>query len=130
MTRISVGVFLCSLVLLGCGNPELDAHNRVTMMMTGWQSGGTTSGGDIEEAVCRWYNGARQLQLDHLKVARDKFDEWRREKSLYKRIESWTINDVTKESGSDPPAAIVSIDIDGQSYKMRVPKEKPIEWVS
>ncbi len=123
MKRIAFGILLCSLVLLACGSPELDAHNRVTMMMDGLDRG------DTEEAVCRWYNGTRQLQLDHLKHAQDRFDDWRRAESMYREIDSWAITDVTQESGSNPPAAIVSIDIDGQSYKMRVPSEKPIEWV-
>ncbi len=126
MKRMAIGVVLCSLVLLACDNSEREAQNRVTLMMTGWQA----TGGDMEEAVCRWYNGTRRLQLDHLKHAQVTFDDWRREKSLYKKIGTWAITDIKKESGSDPPAAIVSVDIDGQGYRMRVPHEQPIEWVN
>ena len=93
-------------------------------MMDGWQN-------DVmEESVCRWYNGARQLQLDHLKVAETGFDEWRREKSLYRDIKSWSITSITKDAGGAASAMIVSVDIDGQSYDMRVVDERPIEWAS
>ena len=123
MKRIAIGVLLCSLVLLACGGSGRDARNRVTSMMEGWQPRG-----DIEGSVCRWYNGARRLQLDHLKAAQVGFDDWRREKSLYREINSWSITSITKDAGADPPAMIVSVDIDGQGYDMRVADERPIEW--
>ena len=130
MRRIVIGLIMCSLGLLACGGgAELRANNRVAEMMDGWQSGGTSSDGNIQEAIGRWYDGSRQLQLDYLKHARVEFDNWRREKSLYKEIDSWAITSITEEPGTEPPAMIVAVDIDGQGYQMRVTSDQPIEWV-
>ena len=95
----------------------------------------------------RWSKASRQRSLDkgrfnikaaitkaantgsYLKHARVEFDNWRREKSLYKEIDSWAITSITEEPGTEPPAMIVAVDIDGQGYQMRVTSDQPIEWV-
>jgi len=100
-------------------------------MMDGWRTGGTGSGGDMQEAICMWYQGTRFI-ADDLRLAevRDEFDAWRRQKDLYGHIDEWEITSMAREEGSDPPALIVSIDIDGYTYGMRVMDREPIEWVN
>jgi hypothetical protein len=46
-----------------------------------------------------------------------------------RRTENWDITAITEEDGPDPTAMIVSIDIDGKPYRMRVTTDEPIEWV-
>ena len=131
MRRIAIGAVLCGMVLVlaSCGASERRTRNRVGVMMDDWISGGTGSGGDIQEAICLWYNGSpKLLPLDHLLHARERFDEWRKEKGLFRKIAAWEITAVAGEASSDPPAMIVSIDIDGKPFRMRVADHVPIEW--
>ena len=110
------------------GPLERRTRNPVQLLMENWVTGGTSSGGDIQEAICVWYNGSRILPLDHLN-ARDRFDDWRREMDLHRKIGSWEITAMDAVAGSEPPAMIVSIDIDGKPYRMHVTADQPIEWV-
>ncbi len=130
MRRTAFALALCSLTLIACGASERRTTNRVTMMMDNWVSGGTSSGGDIQEAICLWYDGSRKLPLDHLKHARGLFDDWRRQEGLYRKIESWNITEMTKVASAGTPAIVVSLDIDGKPYRMRVALGESIAWVN
>ena len=130
MKRSVLLVILCAAVLLACGGSERRTRNRVQLMMDNWTTGGTSSGGDIQEAVCVWYDGSRILPLDHLKLAQGRFDEWRREQDLYRKIASYEITGVAETEGTEPPAMIVSLDIDGKPYRMRVALGESIAWVN
>jgi hypothetical protein len=132
MKRFAVAVLVCCLFLPACSWFEWrDARTRVEAMMESWRTGGTGSGGDMQEAVCMWYQGTR-FMLDDIKLAkvRDEFDNWRHQKSLYKRIDTWEISSMAREKDSDPPALILTVDIDGKTYGMRVVDREPIEWVN
>lgn len=122
----------CVLLLPACSIVEQrDAEARVEMMMEGWRTGGTGSGGDIQEAVSMWWKGVRFIPDElELTEARDEFDRWRRAKGLYKRIDSWEITSTSSVKGAYPPTTVVSVEIDGKSYGMRVAKGETIEWAN
>jgi hypothetical protein len=135
MRRISV--LLMAMVLLAAGlavacysMEEHGARTRVEMMMNGWSKGGRTSSGDIQTAVCMWYEGSLLItDRDTLGQASVDFDIWRREKDLYRELERWEIPSIAKESDAEPRVWIVSVDIEGDPYRMRVQEYVPIEWL-
>ncbi len=49
--------------------------------------------------------------------------------NLYREISAWEITAMDAVAGSDAPTMIVSLDIDGKPYRMRVAADQPIEWV-
>lgn len=56
------------------------------------------------------------------------FDSWRNEVGIT-TVKEFEITDAAVEKGASPVTVIVSVTIDGQSYKMRVPKGTKISWV-
>lgn len=131
MTKLWILALAALVLFTGCSVWEKrETEKRVTAMMEGWRTGGTGSGGDMQEAVSMWWKGVRFIPDDlELDDARKRFDSWRRVKGLYKKIETWEITSMAKDGSTGGNAMIVSMDIDGRSYRMRVPEGDTISWV-
>jgi hypothetical protein len=108
---------------------ERETRMRVEAMMEGWRKGGRGSGGDMQEAVCMWFNG-KKITLDDIKLAklRDQSDDFRREKRLYKALDSWEITSMDNIPETEPTAMLVGVKIDGKQYRMRVQDGYSIAW--
>jgi hypothetical protein len=126
---MALGLLAAALIAGGCSSLGKDgARRRVTVMMDAWRAGGTSSDGNMQEAVSMWYQGARAIADDvELSRAASKFDAWRRQKQLYGSFQRWEITAIDPDPAT--PAMIVALNIDGKPYRMRVESGEPIEWV-
>jgi len=135
MIRRDFGIFLLTAVaaaslpaLTSCSYFETrETRGRVIEMMEAWQADPTGSSGHMQHAVCMWYRGTSFMDDVELTIARKKFDGWRRQKGLSK-IESWEIESITKDTESIQETMLVSVKINGKSYRMRMAQRDPIEW--
>jgi hypothetical protein len=76
-----------------------------------------------------WARNVRQLaDLREISWASDHFDDWRREKDLYRPISSWHVISVREAPTKDVPAVLVRVVIDGRDLVMLVPDRRPISW--
>ena len=111
------------------GATEKRAEARVQTMMEGWLAGGTSYDGYAQEAVCMWFNGSKNPpDSNTLAAASDAFDQWRRDKGLYRKIRSFSIEKVESLDDSSD-VNHVRVEIDGKPYIMKVERHRPIEWL-
>lgn len=105
-----------------------DATSRVETILTGMKSTSETDMG-FQTAVFTWATG-RAYEDDQwtLTTYLREFQAWRAEMGITK-VENFEIKEAVVEKGASPPTVIVSVMIDGQPYKMRVPKSQKISWV-
>jgi hypothetical protein len=104
------------------------AGKRVKQILTEMQ----TAGGDnmkMQLAVTLWAKNRRALDTGELAWASDNFDKWLQAKGLYnKAFTAFEVTDSKEVEGAERPTAIVSFKIEGQEYRVRVPKDLPISW--
>lgn len=108
------------------------AAKRVENMLNGMKEGGTGVGLPAQTAMCLWAaNKVVITDRDLLTWASDNFDKWRREKKLYRKIDSYAIvkAEMVPLSAKDKPVARVVFDVEGKNYTVEVPKDQPIRWV-
>lgn len=75
-----------------------------------------------------WAKNTPLLGSQEMSWASDHFDQWRREKDLYKQISTWQIVDVTSVPAAEEPTAVVTVNIEGRELRMLVPQNRPISW--
>jgi hypothetical protein len=133
MRTLIIGVLVIALMVWGMVRIafppyEKDAEKRVATILNGMRDG-KGSDAKIETAMNMWaYNAYRVGDRDRLSWASDNFDRWRQEKKMYRQIKDYEITKVEKVPGTEEDTAIVSVKIEGQEYKMRVPKDHAIHW--
>ncbi len=125
-----VGIALVALYFVDRDAATRKATLRVERMMDGWLEGGTGSNGATQDAVFQWNHGTKFLPEDKSvgQASRD-FDDWRRERNLYRKISSYRIEAVGIEKGSKPRAVRVDLVIDDRPFALRVVRNRPIEWI-
>ena len=102
------------------------AEKRVDQILREMQSGEDVK---MQFAVTLWAKNRRMLDAQEMSWASDHFDDWLREKGLYKKaFTRWEVLDSKEVEGADKPTAIVTFKIEDQQYKVRVPKDLPISW--
>ena len=113
---------------LACQLNQDQARIRVKSMLDRWQSGGTGTGGDAQSAAMLFYTG-REAAADEtiVAIASDRFDNWRKEKDLYKSISSYEIKSVEPDSTTSD-ACKVTVAIEGNTYALVVIPGQPIQW--
>jgi hypothetical protein len=79
-------------------------------------------------AVKLWYNNKRNVDMAELMRASDDFDRWRQKKDLYRAIGEFTIVGSKDVDGTAVPTAIVHFVLEGNEYRVKVPKDLPIAW--
>lgn len=128
MRRVCLVLAAALLLLSACSLSQDNTRRRVTHMMDAWQSAGTSSDGNMQEAISMWYDGSRAI-ADDVELSRqsEKFDAWRRQKQLYREIHKWEITSI--EESSDVHGLVVALSIDDKPYTMRVEAGEPIEWM-
>lgn len=80
-------------------------------------------------AVKYWYNNNQPLETSELMRASDNFDRWRQQKDLYRQIGAFNVVDAEVLKGVTTPTAIVRFKVEGNEYRVKVPKDLPITWV-
>ncbi len=81
-------------------------------------------------AVTYWFKNKRILPDNaELSVASDGFDRWCREKGFYRKVGEFEVLDAEIVKGEATPTAIVRFKLEGNEYRVKVPKDLPISWV-
>jgi len=101
------------------------SSQRVDQILTEMKQG---TGPEAELAVTLWAKNRRHLDREELAWASDHFDQWRREKGLYRIFGEHKMLDSDEVKGTEVPTSIVTFTIEGTQYKVRVPKDQPISW--
>lgn len=106
------------------------AENRVRNVLNGMQDGTNASSIKVETAMAMWaFNLIRVTDRDRLSWASDNFDRWRQERALYRKIGSYTIDSVELVPDAPEETAIVTFTLEGEVYKVRVPRDRAISWI-
>ena len=130
LLALALAALGCDFLEYGPGGNTAEAESRVLHVLASMQKAGDTTGLEIQEGLCRWYNGKRligdALAFDEAVTG---FDRWRRERNVYNRkIASYEITGSTEVPDSDPPAVIVDVTIEGKAHQIMVPEDSPMSW--
>jgi hypothetical protein len=109
-----------------------EAKVRVNDILKGIQSAPTPSGvaGNEQTAICLWAKDMYLIKDEGtLGMYMDAFDRWRNAAGIF-HIKQFSILDSTRIKDVIPETAIVTVDIDGKRFSMRVPKGEQITWES
>jgi hypothetical protein len=131
MTRKLLVVLLLVGVVaaVACSLNKDQARTRVSTMLERWKSGGTGTGGDAQSASMLFFVGrAAPTDETEAAIAADRFDNWRREKSLYKAISSFEIKAVESDTATSDSVK-VTVDIEGTTYNIRAIPGQPLQWM-
>jgi hypothetical protein len=112
---------------LGCNVLKRDeARTRAENILNGMKHGYLD--GEWQTAVCMWYDGVVSLaDQRELEEATDGFERWLRDAGIQTPIAGYEIVEVTISKGT-PPAALVSVRIDGAPHRMRIVKHETVSW--
>jgi hypothetical protein len=80
-------------------------------------------------AVTYWYKNKKILGNTEMSIASDTFDRWSRQKGFYRKVGEFQILDAEVVKGESTPTAIVHFKLEGNEYRVKVPKDLPITWV-
>ena len=121
-------VMMIAVVKIAFPSYESVAEKRTANILNGMQDGTGTSA-KVETAMCMWAAGAYRLSdQSRLSWASDHFDQWRHAKKLYRKIGDYKIEKVELVPDAPEETAIVTVKIEGDEYKMRVPKDHAVSW--
>lgn len=79
-------------------------------------------------AVTFWFKNKRMLDNTEMSIASDSFDKWRQQKNLYRQVGDYRVIDSKLVKDEKVPTAIVRFELEGKEYRVRVPKDLPIQW--
>ena len=126
-------VFGCLVLVLGvaaCGLGTRKAKERVKAVFDGLQHDAGGAGGFAQSAAAHWALGREVMSdQDALAKADVDFRVWAEEKGLYRRIGSYEIVDAKPDGGMMSDHAIVTVNVEGKTYRIRVPNGGPMSWV-
>lgn len=130
LPALALSTLACDALIHGPGGAAAAAEQRVETVLAGMQQDGDGTGAVIQQALCTWYNGQRFIaDRDEAEAAMDGFDRWTRQQGLYgRKISSYEIAGSELVEGADPETAVVSVTIEGKSYRIRVPAGKAMSW--
>ena len=119
----------CDFLTYGPGETS-EAETRVNAVLAGMQKAGDTTNLDLQEAVCRWYNGRRILNdAMEMEAALDGFDRWRLERKVAnRRIASYELVAAEVVPDTNPPAVLVTVTIEGKTHQILVPDKQAMSW--
>lgn len=102
---------------------------RVTSILEGMHRDNGGTGPEMQMAISQWRYGQSNIgDQGLLTAAYDQFTVWSREKGLTGRIGTYAIVSMEAVSGAVPKTYIVTVTIDGTTYKMKVPDGEAISW--
>lgn len=125
--RLLASLSVLSVVALGACNPVVrQAKTRVETVMEGFQKDGGGSGGYMQAAVAQWAGGPHILSdQDALGKAEVRCKAWADQKGLYRKITSFKVLDAKAEGDT---GSIVTVNIEGKTYQIRVPPRDEMSW--
>ena len=80
-------------------------------------------------AVTFWFKNKQILDNTEMSIASDSFDRWLQKKDLYRKVGEFEILDAELVKGEATPTAIVHFKLEGNEYRVKVPKDLPISWI-
>jgi hypothetical protein len=102
--------------------PKTRAENILNGMKHGYLDN------EWQVAAAMWYAGVVRLSdQKELEYAVDGFERWLRDAGIQTPIAGYEIVEVTIPKGT-PPAALVSVRIDGALHRMRIVKDETVSW--
>ncbi len=104
---------------------DRDAKARVTQVLHEMQD---PSHGETSLGISLWAKNRRNLDSGELAGASNQFDNWRKEKDIYRQVGPFTVDKVEELKGEAIPTVIVTFTLEGKQYKVRVPKDRQITW--
>lgn len=123
-----VGVVAAVAVLMYFALPSYtkDASKRVETMLLDLKEGPNA---ESSIATTIWARNVRSMDSGELSAANDQFMKWRSEKNfdLPRGFASHRMVKSEKTDG-EVPTAIVTFELDGKTYRVRVPERRPISW--
>jgi len=111
--------------------PEARAKERVEKFMSLWKEGGISLNDSAQAAACMWSRGVPFIpSRDEIEDAANGFDRWRKEKDLYRDIESYSVGETTRRQDRQRgDYTEVDVMINHSTYRLGVPdKANPIFW--
>lgn len=101
------------------------AKKRVTKILDG-----SVGGKEDQRAISQYYKGVDLITGPLLETAYDDFNRWMAQKDLTRKIRTWEILDAEQlpKEGAQPDTVLVTVKINGSTYKMKVPDRQPITW--
>jgi hypothetical protein len=123
-----IAVLPALVALTGCQEHARVARTRVEAVLEGLQKGGGDDSGYTQTAIAAWSEGKSGLDSNALAANEGRFRDWANAKGIYRKISSWEIVDAQPDGGSEY-STIVSVKVEGQAYKIRVPHNAKMEWV-
>jgi hypothetical protein len=123
---IAIVAVIGGVMVYFAAGPSYDsvARQRVKMILTDIH---TSKGSSL--GLKYWYNNNRPVDTAELMRVSDNFDSWRQKKDLYRQIGEFQIVDAEAVKGEATPSAIVRFKVEGNEYRVKVPKDLPITWV-
>lgn len=122
---IAVAAVVALLMYRAVGpNYARQAQARVELLLSEM-----STGGDESIAIGIWARNTRMLDTMELSWAVGAFPSFRHAKNLRRKFGDWKILSSEIVEGAEVPTAIVSIEVEGRSLRMKVPERKPISWV-
>jgi hypothetical protein len=124
-----LGLMIFVVVRMAFPSYEVLAERRMVTLLECMKAGPDISSRE-ETAIGIWaMNRYRILDRDQLGWASDHFDRWRRAKGLYRKTGEFRIERVERVPNSKPDTATVTFTLDGDRYRVAVPRDMPISWV-
>src|SRR5207247_7215851 len=102
-----------------------DARDRVTALFAEMR---TAHKADMSKAIKLWA-GRGAVDMRELSSMSDGFDRWRTSNNLYHEVAIANVTESTMMS-ADPPAARVTVFLNGVQKTLRVPKGMAMEWIA
>ena len=102
---------------------------RVEGVLAGIAAEGGTTGDKLNMAMYLWDGGQRRAEGTSPEGIYDRFTRWCQEKNINRRLSSYEILAIDVQKSPPPATALVSVRIEGISYRMRVVEGQRIAWV-
>lgn len=130
LLALAVALTGCDFLAHGPRGAVAAAEKRVNAVLAGMHTSGTTTDMNLQEAVCRWYNGKRFINdAMEMEAALDGFDRWRRERKMFNvDIPAYEIVESEVVADSDPTMVIVTVTIGGKTHQIKVPDSRAMSW--
>lgn len=122
----------CLVFLFGVTACDLGARKakaRVTAVFEGLKRDAGGAGGHMQSAVAHWARGVDLIaDQDALAKADEDFRVWAQEKQLYRQITTYEIVEAKGETGIMSDTTLVTVRVEGKTYRIRVRNGAPMTW--
>lgn len=133
----SISQSLCLLTFfstLGCAKVQAKLQDdkirtRVTNVFNGIKEEGGTTGDKLNLAMLTWDGGQGRQEGLSTEGVYDRFTRWCQEKNINRKISSYEVSDVAIAQETGPVHAVVTVKIEGSTYRISVVERQRIKWL-